>query len=62
MLNYPNLHNFADDNTLSAVGETIQFLVDNMQHKAERGIRWMEENDMACNPDKFKAIIITKDR
>ena len=54
--------NFADDNTLSAVGETIQGLVDIMQHKAESAISWMEENDMIGNPDKFKAIIITKDR
>ena len=62
MLNDPNLHNFADDNTLSAVSETIQFLVDNMQHKAESTIRWVEENDMVANPNKFKAIIVTKDR
>ena len=62
MLNDPDLHNFADDNTLSAVGETIQGLVDIMQHKAESAISWMEENDMIANPDKFKAIIITKER
>ena len=62
MLNDPDLHNFADDNTLSAVGETIQGLVDIMQHNAESTISWMEENDMIANPDKFKAIIITKDR
>ena len=62
MLNDPDLHNFADDNTLSAVGKTIQGLVDIMQHKAESAISWMEENDMIANPDKFKAIIITKDR
>ena len=62
MLIDPDLHNFADDNTLSAVGETIQGLVDIMQHKAESAISWMEENDMIANPDKFKAIIITKDR
>ena len=62
MLNDPDLHNFADDNTLSAVGETIQGLVDIMQHKAENTISWMEENDMIANPNKFKAIIITKDR
>ena len=33
-----------------------------MQHKAESAISWMDENDMIANPDKFKAIIITKDR
>ena len=62
MLNDPHLRNFADDNTVSAVGETIQGLVDVMQHKAESAINWMEENDMIANPDKFKTIIITKDR
>ena len=62
MLNDPDHYNFADDNILSAVGETIQGLVDIMQHKAESAISWIEENDMVSNPDKFKAIIITKDR
>ena len=33
-----------------------------MQHKAESAISWMEENGMIANPDKFKAIIIAKDR
>ena len=56
MLNDQDLHNFADDNTLSAVGETIQGLVDIMQHKAESAISWMEENDMIANADKFKAL------
>ena len=60
-LNDPDLHSFADDNTLSAVGETIQDLVDIMQHKAESATSWMEENNTIANPDKFKAIIITKD-
>ena len=61
-LNDSNLLSFADDNTLSAIGETIQGLVDIMQNKAESAVSWMEENDMIANPDKFKAIIITKDR
>ena len=59
MLNDPDLHNFADDNTLSAVGWTILSIVDIMQRKAESAISWMEGNYMIANPDKFKAIIIT---
>ena len=61
-LNDSDLHNFADDNALSAVGETIQGLVDITRHKTESAISWMEGNDMIANPDKFKAIMITKDR
>ena len=62
MLNDPDLHDFADNNTLSAVSETIQGLVDIMQHKVESAVSCMEENDMIANPDKFKAIIIIKDK
>ena len=48
--------------SLQSLRLVIQGLVDIMQHTAESAISWMEENDMIANPDKFKAIIITKDR
>ena len=32
-----NLHNFADDNTLSAVAESLQSLVDELEHQAKKG-------------------------
>ena len=62
MLHANDIHNFADDNTITALFETIQNLINALQNKTERAIKWMENNNMAANPDKFKAIILTKDR
>ena len=62
MLNDPDIHNFADDDTPSAVGETIQGVVDVIQNKTASAISWMVENNMIADPDKFNAIIITKSR
>ena len=62
MLSTDDIHNFADDNTITALSETVQDLINALQNKTERAIKWMENNNMIANPDKFKAIILTKDR
>ena len=55
-----DLHNFADDNTVTAVVETIQGLISSLEVKTSNAIKWMKDNDMIANPDKFKAIMLTK--
>ena len=55
-----DLHNFADDNTVTAVAETIQALINSLEIKTSKAIQWMENNDMIANPEKFKAIVLTK--
>ena len=56
-----DLQNFADDNTVSAVAETTQGLVNSLEVKTSTdAIEWMKDNDMTANPDKFKAIVLTK--
>ena len=55
-----DLHNFADDNTVTAVVETIQGLINSLEVKTRNAIKWMKDNDMIANPDKFKAIMLTK--
>ena len=62
LLSADDIHNFADDNTITALFETIQDLINAPQNKTERAIKWMENNNMIANQDKFKAIILTKDR
>ena len=57
-----NLHNFADDNTISAVGSTIPDLVDLLTEKSNLAIDWFHANSMIVNPDKFKAIVLTKSK
>ena len=42
--------------------ETVEGLINILQTETEKSIDWMENNDMIVNPDKFNAIILTKDR
>ena len=54
------MHNFADDNNVTAVAETIQGLINSLEVKTSYAIEWMKDNDMIANPNKFKAIVFTK--
>ena len=55
-----DLHNFADNNTVTAVAETIHDLINSLEVKTIDIIEWMKDNDMIANPNKFKAILLTK--
>ena len=55
-------HNFADDNTLSAFSENLRDLVEKLECDSDKAIKWFIDNHMIANPDKFKAIILYKDR
>ena len=55
-----DLHNVADDNTVTAVAETIQGLINSLEVNTSNAIEWMKDNDMIANPYKFKAIVLTK--
>ena len=55
-----DLHNFADDNTVTAVAETIQDLINSLDVKTSNAIEWIKNNDMIASPNKFKAIVLTK--
>ena len=55
-----SLHNFADDNTLSAFAETILELIDILQSGSEIVIDWFKNNKMIVNPDKFQARVTTQ--
>ena len=57
-----DLHNFADDNTISAVSETISDLIHSLTVMSNLAINWFHCNSMIANPDKFKAIVLTKAR
>ena len=55
-----SMHNFADDNTLSAWGETVSKLIDTLESESYIAIDWFTKNEMIINPDKFQAIILDK--
>ena len=55
-----DLHNFADDNTASAIADSLQALPEVLTEKANTAIGWFQLNDMIVNPGKFKAILLQK--
>ena len=55
-----SLHNFADDNTLSAFAKSIRELVLILEKESENAIDWFKENGMSVNPGKFHGIIINR--
>ena len=57
-----SLHNFADDNTLSAFAETILELIDILQSGSEIVSDWFKNNKVIANPDKLQAIFLNKRR
>ena len=54
------MYNFADDNTLSAWGETVSKVIDTLESESNIAIDWFTKNEMVINPDKFQAIILDK--
>ena len=55
-----SMHNFPDDNTLSAWGKTVSKLTDKLESESNIAIDWFTKNKMIINPDKFQAIILDK--
>ena len=45
-----DLHNFADNSTVTAVAETIQDVINSLEVKTSDAIEWMKDNDMIANP------------
>ena len=55
------MHNFADDNTLSAWGETLFKLIGTLESESNIAVDWFTKNEtIIINPDKFQAIILDK--
>ena len=55
-----SVHDFADDNTLSAFAETVSKLINVLQSDSEVITDWFKKNQMIVNPDKFQIIILDK--
>ena len=59
-INSCDLHNFADDNTISATASSTEDLVTDLERKACTDLDWLDANKMTANQEKFKAIILQK--
>ena len=55
-----SVHNFTDDNRLSAFAENVSELINILQGESEVITDWFKKNQMIVNPDKFQVIIIDK--
>ena len=54
------LHNFADDNTISSGEVSIEKLLQTLEKESIAATDWFKGNEMIVNPDKFQAIIIKR--
>ena len=54
------LHNFADDNTISCYEKSLEELIRSLTSESEKAVQWFKENMVIVNPDKFQAIIIDR--
>ena len=54
------IHNFADDNTLSAHACNIPNLLTLLEEESTIAVDWLDSNDMLANPEKFQALLLTK--
>jgi len=54
------IHNFADDNTISAFANTIPDLIQLLEKESEIALNWFTKNEMIANPAKFQAIVVNK--
>ena len=57
-----SVHNFADDNTLSAFAENVSKLINILQSKSEVITNWFKKNQMIVNPGKLEVITIDKNK
>ena len=55
-----NLHNFADDDTITATSNTSTRLLKTLEQESESGVSSFKQNEMTVNADKFQAIILSK--
>jgi len=55
-----DLYNFADDNTLSALANSIPELIKILEKESEKAIKWFDDNDMSANAKKFQGMILNK--
>ena len=54
------LHNFADDNTITGSPGTLSQRIKDLQSEANKATHWFKMKNMIGDPEKFQAIISDK--
>ena len=52
-MNNVNVHNFADDNTLTTFAKNVETLISILESESKIAIDWFETNKTIINPGKF---------
>ena len=55
-----SIYNYADDNTLSVIADTMDELVVRIERDGSLMTKWFNDNQMLANPDKYQTIIFGK--
>ena len=55
-----SLHNYTDDNTLSAYSSDLNSLIDILLEESQTTTNWLKVNRMIANPKKFRAMLVSK--
>ena len=55
-----DLHNFADDNTSTAVSDQLADLTKTLETEGELSVGWFKKNEMVVNSGKFQTVILGK--
>ena len=53
-----NMYNYADDNTFSCFGETVQEVKSKVEKSTSVAMQWFEDNHMQANAHKFQAMLM----
>ena len=60
MLEKTNLHNFADDNTITEVSDQLAELIKILEAEVQHLVGWFRKNEMVVNSDKLQAVILNR--
>ena len=55
-----DLHNFADDNAITATCNTLRGLLKTLEQESESAVGCFKQNKIIVNADKFQAMILNK--
>ena len=57
-----NVHNYADDNTISSFSNSVNDLVEKIEKETNSALSWLTDNFMIANPNKFHAIFLSRSK
>ena len=55
------IYNYTDDNSLVSCSKRISDLLRVLEGEANVALKWLGENEMIANPEKYQSMLIKKD-